>query len=267
MVVKGIVLDERTTAFAFRGLLILTMTLLLVNSRRQACFFEAAPFCLAGIHLLTSLFLWRAPGPRLNSTAAQAAAFVWDVCVVSCLMYFSEGFDSGLSMMFFLILFMSALITEVRHSFLIGSMASLLYAGLLSQGKAAADLPMTTMLLRFSFFYVAAFFTAVTVDRVRQRDARIKRLEMRLALGQLANGGWGVKLEEDFDPEVAKSVHAVNAVMDNLARALKKVMAQNEQLRETTGQALLHLAHEKERLEAESRRLHAPIEGALRRPI
>jgi hypothetical protein len=229
------------------------MLLLLVHSQRQERMFEAAPFVLAAFHLFTSLILWKAPDPRLNSPSVQALAFLWDVGVVACLLYFSEGFDDELYLMFFLIMFMSALMTQVWQSFLIGSVASLLYAGLWSQGKVALDLPLTNLLLRFAFFQAVAFFASVMAARVRQRDDRIKRLELRLILGKLANGGWGVKLDEDIDPEVAKSARAVNAVMDNLGLALEKVVDENERLRESTRLILQQLALEKERLLSQSR--------------
>ena len=258
--VQVLALDDRTTAFAFRGVLFLSMVLMLVHSQRQEQMFELAPFALASIHLFTSLFLWKAPDPRLNSPLAQSAAFLWDISVVACIMYFSEGFDDELYVMFFLIMFMSALMTQVWHSFLIGTVASLLYAGLWSKGKVAVDLPLTNLLLRFAFFHVMAFFTAVMAARVRSRDERIQKLEMRMALEKLANGGWGIKLAEDLDPEVAKSVRSVNAVMDNLARALERVVKQNEQLHEVASDALLHLAHEKERLEAKAQGLKIPAE-------
>ncbi|MDD5305037.1 MAG: hypothetical protein PHS14_18210 [Elusimicrobia bacterium] len=257
---KGIALDDRTTAFAFRGMLFLAMASMLAHSQRQERVFEFAPFLLAGFHLLTSLFLWKAANPKLNSQLAQSVAFLWDIGVVACVMYFSEGFDDELYGMFFLVIFMSALMTKVWHGFLVGAVASLLYAGMWSKGKVGAELPLTNLLLRFAFFQVIAFFTAVMAARVRARDERIQKLEMRLALQKLANGGWGIKLAEDVDPDVAKSVRAVNAVMDNLARALERVVAQNDELRSTANAALLQLAHEKERLEAEAPRPQTPAE-------
>lgn len=253
-------LDERATAFAFRGILFLSMTLMLVHSQRQERLFEAAPFILAAFHLFTSLLLWKAPGRRLNTPLAQSAAFLWDIGVVACIMYFSEGFDDDLYLMFFLIMFMSALMTHVWHSFLIAIVASLLYAGLWSRGKVAADLPTTNLLLRFAFFQVIAFFTAMTAARVRAREERIAKLEIRLALEKLANGGWGIQFADDIDPDVAKSVHAVNTVMDNLARALERVVKQNQELRDAANDALLQLSHEKERLEAQAPRPRKPVE-------
>jgi methyl-accepting chemotaxis protein len=254
---RGVALDDRSTVFAFRGILFLAMLLMLVHSRRQNELFELAPFALAFFHLFTSFILWRAPDARLQTATAQSAAFLWDMGVTAALMYFSEGFDDELYLMFFLILFMSAMLTEVWQSFLIGGVASLLYAGLWAKGKTAVDLPTVNLCLRFAFFFAASFFTAIMAARVRAKDERHRKLEMRLALEKLANGGWGVRLTEDLDPEVAKSVRAVNAVMDNLARALERVVAKNEQLRDAAGQALIQLAHEKERLESQGR---SPVE-------
>ena len=257
---KGLSLDDRTTVLAFRGVLFLSMILMLVHSQRQERIFELAPFLLAAAHLLTSLGLWKATKRAFSAPAAQAAAFLWDIGAVAGVMYFSEGFDSELYLMFFLILFMSALMTKVWHSFLIAGVASLIYAGLWSQGKVAADLPVTNLLLRFALFQATAFFTAVMAARVRERDERIQKLEIRLALEKLANGGWGIRFADDIDPEVARSVKAVNSVMDNLARALERVVKQNEELREAAGEALNQLAHEKERLEAQAPKPRTPAE-------
>lgn len=257
---KGLSLDDRTTVLAFRGVLFLSMILMLVHSQRQERIFESAPFLLAAGYLLTSLCLWKADHRRLHAPLAQSASFLWDIGAVAGVMYFSEGFDSELYLMFFLILFMSALMTKVWHSFLIAGVASLIYAGLWSQGKVAADLPVTNLLLRFALFQATAFFTAVMAARVRERDERIQKLEMRLALEKLANGGWGIRFEDDLDPEVARSVKAVNSVMDNLAQALERVVKQNEELREAAGEALNQLAHEKERLEAQAPKPRTPAE-------
>jgi K+-sensing histidine kinase KdpD len=258
--VKGLSLDDRTTVFAFRGVLFLSMTLMLVHSQRQEHIFELAPFLLAAGHLFTSLCLWKADNRRLQAPLAQSAAFLWDIGATAGLMYFSEGFDSELYLMFFLILFMSALMTKVWHSFLIAGVAALIYAGLWSQGKVGADLPLTNLFLRLALLQATAFFTAVMAARVRDRDERMRKLEMRLALEKLANGGWGIRFEDDIDPDVARSVKAVNSVMDNLARALERVVKQNEELRDVATDALNQLAHEKERLEAQAPEPRNPAE-------
>jgi hypothetical protein len=115
---------------------------------------------------------------------------------------------------------------------------------------------LTNLLLRFAFFYVVAFFTAVMAERVRSGEKRVKNLELRLTLGRIANGGWGLELDEeaqdsiDLDPELLKTVRTLNALVDNLEHALKRVVGQNEKLQDVATDALLHLAHEKERLGA-----------------
>ncbi len=257
---KVLALDDRTTVFAFRGVLFLSMGLMLVHSRHQELALDLVPFSIAAAHLFSSFLLWKSQDRRLGAPPVQAAAFLWDIGALAGVMYFSEGFDSELYLMFFLILFMSALMTKVWHSFLIAGVASLIYAGLWSSGKAGADLPLTNLLLRFALFQAVAFFTAVTAARVRERDERIQKLEMRLALEKLANGGWGIRFEDDLDPEIARSVKAVNSVMDNLARALERVVKQNEELRDAAGQALNQLAHERERLEAQAPKPRDPVE-------
>jgi hypothetical protein len=260
--VRTFSLDDKATVFAFRCVIFLALVLLLVHSPRQEESLQLMPFALAGFYLFTSVVLWRLPLARLQSWPAQAAAYLWDVGVVSALMYSSEGFDNELYLMYFLIMFMSGLMSQVRQSFLVGTVSSLVYAGLWSQGKVAEGLPLTNLLLRFAFFYVVAFFTAVMAEKVRSGESRVKNLELRMTLGRIANGGWGGMINEELDPqldpEIVRSVRTINALIDNLTRALKHAARQNEEMQESVGAALLQLAHEKERLGAAAEKPKAP---------
>lgn len=261
-VVRKFSLDDKAAVFAFRGVIFLAMVLLLVHSPLQEKDFRWLPFLLAGFYLFTSFAQWRAPLPVLQTARAQAASYLWDVAVVSALMYSSEGFDNELYLMYFLIMFMSGLMSQVRQSFLVGTVSSLVYAALWAQGKTAEGVPLTNLLLRFAFFYVAAFFTAVMAERVRSGESRIKNLELRMTLSRIANGGWGRELEAEveasLDPELAKSVKTINSLIDNLTRALKRTVDQNEEMRDTVETALLQLAREKERLDAAAETPKAP---------
>lgn|GEM_PF-1922092 len=239
-------LDEKTAVFAFRCLVFAALLLLLLYSSRRDYPVGPIPYAVAVFYLFTSVVLWRLPSQKLQSPFAQAAAYLWDVGVVTSLVYSSEGFDNELYLMYFLIMFMSGLLTQVGQSFLIGTVSSLVYAALWFSGKTAVDLPLENILLRFAFFYVVAFFTAIMAHRVRTVDHRAKSLELRLALERLANGGWGLAVEESLDPELRKTVLTVNALLDNLSRALEKLVAENDQLRRATAQAMTRL----ERVEA-----------------
>jgi len=250
------VLDDKAAVFAFRGVVFLAMVLMLLHSPRVEQSFRLVPFVLAAFYLFTSFVLWRSRSPRLQTGAAQAVAYLWDVGVVSSLIYSSAGLDNELYLMYFLIMFMSGLMSQVRQSFLIGTVSSLVYAALWMHGRVE-DLPLTSLLLRFAFFYVVAFFTAVMAERVRASEKKVQGLELRLTLGRIANGGWGVQLDEDaegLDPELLKTVRTLNAVINNMELALKRTVDQNEKLRDAAEEALLHLARQKETLGAVAER-------------
>lgn len=251
--VRVVNLDDRTTLLAFRGVAFLASVAMLVHSQRQENAFESAPFLLAAVYLASAVLLWRWRHPALQAQLGQGLLLLWDVGVLSSLLYFSEGFDNELYLMYFLILFMSAMLAKPWQSFLVGTVASLIYAGLWSEGKVAQDVPLTSLLLRFAFFYVAAFFAAVLSGRERDREERLRAVELRFALERLANGGWGSPPPEGLDPAVAKTVRTLDSLLDNMSAALKRVMDQNEDLRRVAQTALLQLQHEKERLEAEKK--------------
>lgn len=235
---------------AFRGVAFLATTAMLVHSQRQEQAFEFAPFLLGAFYLFTAFVLWYARDPRLRTPAMQGALLLWDVGVISAQLYYSEGFDDELYAMYFLILFMSALLAKPWQSFLVGTVASLFYAALWDKGHVAEGLPLTNLLLRFAFFYVAAFFAAILASKERDRDEKVKAVELRFALERLANGGWGAPPPETLDPQVAKTVRTLDSLLDNMSTALKRVMDQNDDLRRSAQHALLQLAHERERLES-----------------
>jgi CheY-like chemotaxis protein len=196
--------------------------------------------------------------PRTHAIAAIMVSAdaqpsrTWDILVISALLFSSEGFDGELYLMYFLIIFMSGLMSQARQSFLIGTVSSLVYVALWANGKTGEGLSLTSLLLRFAFFYVTSFFTAIMAERVRFSEQRAKSLALRMALGRIANGGWGAMMDDELspslDPDLAKSIRTINALMDNLTQALRHTAKQNEDLRAAAEGALLHLAHEKERL-------------------
>jgi hypothetical protein len=235
----------------------LATTALLVHSQRQERAFEFAPFLLGAFYVFTAVVLWLSRDPRLRKPAVQGALLLWDVGVITAQLYFSEGFDDELYVMYFLILFMSAMLAKPWQSFLVGTVASLLYAALWNKGHVAAGLPMTNLLLRFSFFYVAAFFAAILAAKEHGRDEKARALDLRFHLERLANGGWGAPAPEELEPGVAKTVRTLDSLLDNMSAALKRVMDQNDDLRRAAQLALLQLAHERERLEAERKRAPA----------
>lgn len=252
---RTVTLDDRTALLAFRGVAFLATMALLAHSQRQERVLEFAPFVLGAFYLFTAFVLWLSRDPRLRAPAVQGALLLWDVGVISAQLYYSEGFDDELYVMYFLILFMSAMLAKPWHSFLVGTVASLLYAALWNKGHVAAGLPLTNLLLRFAFFYVAAFFAAVLAAKERDRDEKVRAVELRFALERLANGGWGAPPPESLDPQVAKTVRTLDSLLDNMSAALKRVMDQNDELRRSAQLALLQLAHERERLEGEKKKL------------
>lgn len=243
-------LDDRTALLALRGVAFLSAAAMLLHSQRLERSFQWAPFLLAAAYLAAALAFWVARRPALRTPAAQGAMLLWDVGAISSLLYFSEGFDSELYLVYFLIIFMSALLAKPWQSFLVGTVAALVYAGLWSGGRVAEDVPATSLLLRFSFFYTAAFLASMLAGRERERDERVRAMELRFALERLANGGWSAPPPDGLDPQVAKTVRTLGSLLDNMSTALKRVVDQNEEMRRAAQAALLQLSHEKERLES-----------------
>lgn len=122
------------------------------------------------------------------------AIFLFDTLWISWVIYSSEGLNSDLYLIYFLVVFMSGLQMRVWQSFLIGTVASLLYIGLWVHARPNEDLLNTHTLLRLPFFYMVSFFTAYFAQQVQERERDLKarhglemaKAERRAMAGRLA---------------------------------------------------------------------------------
>lgn len=251
-------LDAKGALWLLRSAVSLCLLLFLVYSPRLEAAWAFGPFLAAGLHFLSNLALLAVPRIRLESSAARAAVFLFDIGVISWVIYASDGFDGDLYLLYFLVIFMSGLQLKARHSFLTGTVACAVYLSLWSRGSGAETLLETRVLLRLPFLYLAAFSVAFFAEQTRRvhrglRERYRRREELRArraAAGRLAAGvaaqmsdplsvllGFSARLARDLEPAhplkpAAAALLRASGRLAELARTLEALAGAGRPLAE-----------------------------------
>lgn len=183
---------HKESLVAFRLVIFLALSFLLLYSPREDAAPTAAPLLLALLYLLSDLALLAVPRRRLEGPWVHGAILLADLAVITWAIFLSTGFRSELYLVYFLVIFMSGIQTRAWHSFLTGTVACALYAWLWTRepGAAGESFLSPPVLLRLPFFYMVAFFSAIFSEKARSdQEAFEGRLEVarrRVAVGRLA---------------------------------------------------------------------------------
>jgi K+-sensing histidine kinase KdpD len=135
---------------------------------------------LIAIYLLSNLILIFIPEKKLQKPGCQTSIFLFDTAIISLVIYASEGWNSDLYLIYFLIVFMSGIQMKIWQSFMIGTAASVLYVVIGSDTSWTEKILNTHFLLRFPFFYIVSFFTAYFVQQVREKEQQIQEIQMQI---------------------------------------------------------------------------------------
>lgn len=191
---KSLSLDEKTTILAFRGVVCLFLCFFLLYAPAARETFSWAPFALVTVYLLSNLALIPVKRPHFTGSIMPIAIFLFDTGLISWIIYLGEGFNSDIYLIYFLILFMSGLQVKIWQSFLIGTVASLIYVFLWTAARPGEDPLNAHTLLRLPFFYLISFFSAYFTRQVQEREqfiearhnAELARADCRAMTGRIA---------------------------------------------------------------------------------
>jgi len=185
-------LDQKTTLISLRGVVSLLMIFFLVYNPNADLVGIWTPFLLVAAHAASDLGLIWVPRELLERTVVQAGIFLFDIVVISGLIYFCEGFDSDLYLIYFVVVLMSSLQMRIWQSLLVALAASAVYLTLWSKSNPSGELWDTHILLRLPFFYIVAVVAAFFAHHAREREEMVKeasaqedRARLRAVFGQM----------------------------------------------------------------------------------
>ncbi|MFC1521522.1 sensor histidine kinase [Elusimicrobiota bacterium] len=190
-------LDQKMTIFAFRGLIFLLLLFFLLYRPDTEAKFPMGPFILVAMYLISNISLLFIRTDRFKKTFNQAVLFLFDIILISALIYVSQGWDSDLYLIYFVVVFMSGIEMKMWQSFLIGTVASILYGLMWTNTHTETSFLNVHLLLRFPFFYLVSFFVGFFVQQAKEGERRVreqyeKQLENKIEELKKAN----IRLEE-----------------------------------------------------------------------
>ncbi|MFA5975089.1 MAG: ATP-binding protein [Elusimicrobiota bacterium] len=185
--------ERRSTYFIFQGLLTVILLLFFLYHKELAvesviCWI----FLVSGLSGLLA-FVALAPLGWLAQSKIQAALFVVDVIISSVILQWAQRPDSDLYLTYFLVILGTALTQNMLQSFIIASLATLLYA--YSSLRSSSQITIgTEFWLRIPYLWIVAAFTAMlsrdsNEDRKKmelQHRERLFHMERLVVLGQIS---------------------------------------------------------------------------------
>lgn len=179
--VKRLHLDENGELAAVRGLVCLILGYVLLYAPEVERAGVKLGFGALAAHLLSSAALTRLPRRIGRAPWFLPALFLFDLALISWVMVLAASAETDLYLVYFLVILMSGMQRDIRLSFLVGGVASVLYGFLWCKSNPVEDLYGARMLLRFPFFFIVAFFSAYFARRAQKSELAL--LEVRDQLG------------------------------------------------------------------------------------
>lgn len=136
--------------------------------------------CLAVCNILFSF----KPLIFLKNKLGINVIFLIDITAISLTVFFTRGIDSDLYLAYFLIIFISALSSNVIRSIVITTVISIVYIGLLLKNKQYISLLEPSILIRIPFFYVTSFFCSFLTEQLHLEIVKRKDVEKSLSASE-----------------------------------------------------------------------------------
>ena len=192
---KGLRLDEKRALLSLRFVVFLFLAFYAMYGPEAEDRASFAPFLPPALLLASILALIRLPAERFRDARLQVGLFLADVGLVTWSIHASGASGTDLYLVYFLVILMSGMQSRPAHAFLTGAAAAALYGFFWSRAHPEESLLSVQLALRFPFFFIMAFFSAFFAQQVRDREAKLRWTEEKLAdseklalVGRLAGG-------------------------------------------------------------------------------
>src|SRR3989339_121579 len=247
---KSVSLRTRHLFLIIQWLMFLVSLLFVVYSSDallQSQSLSARLHSILGFFLLFNIFLHSVPEKYFHSAGVPAGTFTLDSILISLLIYFTRGMDTDLYLVYFIVIFMSALSKNFKTSLLSGVTVCLLYFGIAYKNTGREELFRTHQLLRFPFLFIVSLLSGYLGEEVKQREAEknyIERLFLKMKeqlyrSTQLATAGKisaGILHETEFSlsSRIKKTEELILKIRNGLSP--EETSLQIQEARESLGQ-------------------------------
>ncbi|HXI04045.1 MAG TPA: ATP-binding protein [Candidatus Saccharimonadales bacterium] len=167
--------SRKTIYLALRWMLLLSAAFVLLRPD-SATFSPAFSAAIIALFALSNVALTVLPEERFRTRTTGYLVIIVDTTLVSFGFLNVEGRGSALPLVFFLILLIAAMGTDLLRTVIAATLVSGLYAYLVA-GRATGPNVLAGVLIRLPFFCVVSLYYGHLVQRARAEQARSRRIE------------------------------------------------------------------------------------------
>jgi signal transduction histidine kinase len=114
---------------------------------------------------------------KIYSEKFMSSIFLIDVIFISSIIYLTRGIDTDLYIAYFLVIFMSALASNLKISVIIAFLAFIFYFGMLVKDSGQVDLLNPGLLLRIPFLFIVAIVSGYFGEETKKQELHRKHIE------------------------------------------------------------------------------------------
>lgn len=199
---------DRAALLWIRWLFFLVLTFLFLYTYQET----AAPLELVlksavlVFYAVSNAVLLQASRKEFSIARWSSAIFIFDMALVSLMLYFTAGPDKDLYLMSFLMVYLATLSRRMRDALPITLIVCLLYGMLLAHKNPDAEWLDPQLLLRFPFFLVLGLFTSYLTEQTERQRQRLQQMKL---------------IQDELSRELAKALADLQAKQAALIQAEK----------------------------------------------
>ncbi|OGC40530.1 hypothetical protein A2Y85_01410 [candidate division WOR-3 bacterium RBG_13_43_14] len=152
-------------------------TIMVLNYSHNGLNVLSPGYTLALIYLLSNLILFFIPEKTLNRNIASFSIFLFDILTISLAIYFSQGAQTDLYLVYFLVIFMASVGQNMNGSIPIAIVACLIYGWIIYRANPGISLLDSRILIRIPFLFMIALFSSYWSQSTRRELKKKEELE------------------------------------------------------------------------------------------
>lgn len=216
MIKKTFALNDKSVLIILRFLVIIVSSFLALYSFDSVAPESLTPLIvICSLYVLSNIIFIFLDKRYFLRRWFRVSLFMLDIILISLLIYFSQGTDSDMYLVYFLLIFMAGGRNSIGHAFVMTVVVVVVYGALVSLRGGEISLDNTVLLLRVPFFFIVSFiFLYYSDSERRSMEKQVSQMGRLSALGEMLAAvlheirnpitvilGYAKLLEDEKDPK------------------------------------------------------------------
>ncbi|HEX7320623.1 MAG TPA: ATP-binding protein [bacterium] len=179
----------------FLRFVLILATILIMTYSKRGLSIDSPGYVIALIYFASNVIFYFIPTKIINRPVSSFFVLLFDILIITLAIYLSEGIQTDFYLVYFLVIFISAIGQNIGGSFVIAIVISIFYGWLLYRENPGISLIDAKFLIRIPFLFIISFISSFWVSFVRRESRKKNELEKK-----------NIELRHIIDKEIAKEI-------------------------------------------------------------